>query len=276
MKNGQALQLLLARIQETIAKTQQDEKTKEFAEALSEALTLTTETTLQLIQVAQSGKINLYLANATLYLHLLGHLVVAWLWLEQAHLATDKLQSASENDQHFYLGKINACMYFYRWELPKTQHWSTLLQKLDRTTLDMPIQSVLTDKTKSHSIAKKTITFPRKVWIDADACPKGIKEVLYRAAEKRELPTCLVANHRMYTPTHPMITQQLVPKGFDVADAYIVQHLEEDDVVITADLPFAALIIEKGGHALSPRGDLFTEEKYPRKTFTSKFFPRSP
>ena len=97
-----------------------------------------------------------------------------------------------------------------------------------------------------------------KIWVDADACPVVIKEILYRAAERTKITTTLVANQYLRIPPSAFITQLSVPSGFDVADNKIVQLLEAGDLVITADIPLAAQVVEKGGHALNPRGELYT------------------
>lgn len=99
-----------------------------------------------------------------------------------------------------------------------------------------------------------------QIWVDADACPKVIKEILFRAAQKRHVTLTLVANKSMYTPASRYIRSILVPSGLDVADQKIVQKLQPGDLVITADIPLAADVIEKGGHALEPRGEFFTED----------------
>jgi len=98
------------------------------------------------------------------------------------------------------------------------------------------------------------------IWIDADACPGVIKDILYRAAERVELPLILVANQPLRIPPSRFIKTVQVGSGFDVADNHIVQHIEAGDLVITADIPLAAEVIEKGGHALNPRGDFYTRE----------------
>ena len=97
-----------------------------------------------------------------------------------------------------------------------------------------------------------------KIWVDADACPVVIKEILYRAAERTKITTTLVANQFLRTPPSAYIKTMQVPSGFDVADNRIVQELEVGDLVITADIPLAAQVVEKGGHALNPRGELYT------------------
>ena len=98
-----------------------------------------------------------------------------------------------------------------------------------------------------------------KIWVDADACPKVIKEVLYRAADRTGIPLTLVANQPLEVPRSRNIDAIQVGFGFDVADNYIVQQSQADELVITADPPLAAEVIEKGGKALSPRGELYTE-----------------
>ena len=97
------------------------------------------------------------------------------------------------------------------------------------------------------------------IWVDADACPKVIKEILYRAAERVRVPLTLVANRPLWVPSSPYIKTLKVPAGFDVADKQIVDEIQANDLVITADIPLAAAVIEKGGHALNPRGELYTE-----------------
>lgn len=98
-----------------------------------------------------------------------------------------------------------------------------------------------------------------KIWIDADACPKVIKEVLYRAANRTKITLILVANQPLSIPPSPFIKKIQVSSGFDVADNYIAQHLESGDLVITADIPLANAVIEKEGTAINPRGDLYTK-----------------
>jgi uncharacterized protein YaiI (UPF0178 family) len=99
-----------------------------------------------------------------------------------------------------------------------------------------------------------------KIWVDADACPKVIKEILFRAADRVGIPLILVANQQIAVPGSPYIRSVQVAGGFDVADNYIVQQLEAGDLVITADIPLAAEVIEKEGLALNPRGELYTTE----------------
>ena len=101
---------------------------------------------------------------------------------------------------------------------------------------------------------------PMKIWVDADACPVPVKEMLFRAAERTQISVILVANSKMQVPKSTYISSIKVDAGADVADAYIVGALESGDVVITADVPLAADVIAKGGVALSPRGSLFSPE----------------
>ena len=99
-----------------------------------------------------------------------------------------------------------------------------------------------------------------QIWVDADACPGVIKEILFRAAERAQIPLMLVANQLLRTPPSRHIKAIQVPAGFDVADGKIAQHLEPGDLVITADIPLAAEVIAKGGHALNPRGEFYTPD----------------
>ena len=99
-----------------------------------------------------------------------------------------------------------------------------------------------------------------KIWVDADACPGVVKEILFRAADRTGVPLTLVANQALQTPSSANINSLQVPSGFDVADDEIVKRLEAGDLVITSDIPLAAEVIEKGGHALSPRGEMHTTE----------------
>lgn len=99
-----------------------------------------------------------------------------------------------------------------------------------------------------------------KIWVDADACPAPIRDILFRAARRTGLPMTLVANQPVQTPPSANIDSLQVAPGFDVADNEIVARLAPGDLVITSDIPLAHEVIEKGGHALSPRGELFTTE----------------
>ena len=96
--------------------------------------------------------------------------------------------------------------------------------------------------------------------MDADACPSVIKEILFRAAERVQIPLTLVANRLLRVPPSPYIQAIQVPHGFDVADNKIAEQVQAEDLVITADIPLAAQVIERGGIALNPRGELYTED----------------
>ncbi|PTY38396.1 hypothetical protein BGP77_11830 [Saccharospirillum sp. MSK14-1] len=98
------------------------------------------------------------------------------------------------------------------------------------------------------------------IWVDADACPGVVKEILFRAAERTETELVLVANQPMRTPPSKHIRSVQVASGFDVADNEIVQRVQPGDLVITADIPLAAEVIDAGGLALSPRGEAFTKD----------------
>lgn len=99
-----------------------------------------------------------------------------------------------------------------------------------------------------------------QIWVDADACPSVIKEILFRAAERAQISLTLVANQLIRTPPSRFIRAIQVPAGFDVADNQIVEQIEPGDLVITADIPLAASVIAKGGHALNPRGEFYTPD----------------
>jgi uncharacterized protein YaiI (UPF0178 family) len=95
-----------------------------------------------------------------------------------------------------------------------------------------------------------------KIWVDADACPAVIKDILYRAANRAQVPLTLIANQMLRVPPSPWIRALQVPSGFDVADRRIAEEATAGDLVITADVPLAALVIAKGARVLDPRGDL--------------------
>lgn len=99
-----------------------------------------------------------------------------------------------------------------------------------------------------------------KIWIDADACPRVIKEIVFRASERLQVPVCLVANQGLSKHHSSLITSVVVADGFDMADDYIVEHAAPEDLVITADIPLAARIVGKGAVGLDPRGERYTEE----------------
>ena len=98
-----------------------------------------------------------------------------------------------------------------------------------------------------------------KIWVDADACPVVIKEILYRAAERARIALTLVANKMLRVPPSPWIKALQVPGGFDVADQRIALEVQAGDLVITADIPLAAQVIAKGATVIDPRGELLTE-----------------
>jgi len=99
-----------------------------------------------------------------------------------------------------------------------------------------------------------------QIWVDADACPGVIKEILFRVAERTQIQVTLVANQLMRVPGSKYIRALQVPSGADVADAEIVARLAPNDLVVTGDIPLAAQVLEKGGHALNPRGDFYTKD----------------
>lgn len=98
-----------------------------------------------------------------------------------------------------------------------------------------------------------------KIWVDADACPAVIKDILYRAANRASVPLTLIANQMLRVPPSPWIRALQVPSGFDVADRRIAEEASAGDLVITADIPLAALVVAKGAWVLDPRGELLDE-----------------
>jgi uncharacterized protein YaiI (UPF0178 family) len=98
------------------------------------------------------------------------------------------------------------------------------------------------------------------IWVDADACPGVIKDILFRVAERTRLPVTLVANQLMRVPGSRFIRALQVPAGADVADAEIVERVSPGDIVVTGDIPLAALVLDKGGLPLNPRGDWYTKD----------------
>ncbi len=99
-----------------------------------------------------------------------------------------------------------------------------------------------------------------RIWVDADACPNPVKEILFRVAERRHIPVVLVANQLLRVPRSRWIQAIQVSPGFDVADSRIVHEARPGDLVITADIPLAAAVLEQGVHALNPRGERYTRD----------------
>jgi uncharacterized protein YaiI (UPF0178 family) len=99
-----------------------------------------------------------------------------------------------------------------------------------------------------------------QIWVDADACPAVIKDILYRAAERVSVPVVLVANRPLHTPPSQWVRSIVVPRGFDVADARISSEVAPGDLVITADIPLAAAVVERGAFALNPRGEFYSRD----------------
>lgn len=99
-----------------------------------------------------------------------------------------------------------------------------------------------------------------KIWVDADACPSVIRDILYKAAQRLKIHTIFVANQPIRLPQQAYLSQRQVSQGADVADTYIVDHAQAGDLVITQDLPLAADILALHAYALSPRGELFTQD----------------
>lgn len=110
-----------------------------------------------------------------------------------------------------------------------------------------------------------------KIWVDADACPNVIKDILFRAADRTRTEVVLVANAPLRTPPSKYISTVQVMKGFDVADNYIAAEGEPGDLVITADIPLAAEVVDKGCTALNPRGDLYTKDNIKQRLTMRNF-----
>ncbi|MCH8545016.1 MAG: YaiI/YqxD family protein [Alcanivorax sp.] len=109
------------------------------------------------------------------------------------------------------------------------------------------------------------------IWVDADACPNMIREVLFRAAQRVQMPMILVANQPQRTPPGNLIRAIQVPGGFDEADDYIAEQVAAGDLVITADIPLAARTIEVGAAALNPRGELYTPDNISQRLTMRNF-----
>ena len=104
------------------------------------------------------------------------------------------------------------------------------------------------------------MTNSETIWVDADACPKAVKEILYRAADRVGVTVILVANQSLDVPGSPHIQSVQVPMGFDIADSHIAKAAAPGDLVVTADIPLAAEVVAQGCMAINPRGELYTEE----------------
>ncbi len=139
LEDGAAMQLLMREVQATTrqAADAASPELRGFAGDLAAAVDRLMETTRNLLCAANNGEVELALANASLYLEMAGHIVVAWIWLRQALVAVAKLPAAGAAERDFYQGKLAACAYFFRWELPRTHHQHELLNNLDRTCLEM-------------------------------------------------------------------------------------------------------------------------------------------
>ena len=110
-----------------------------------------------------------------------------------------------------------------------------------------------------------------RLWVDADACPNVIKDILFRAADRVGVETILVANQYIRTPPSPHVRSLQVPGGFDAADALIAERVERGDLVVTADIPLAAKVVEKGALALNPRGELYTADSIAQRLTLRNF-----
>ncbi|RJX30568.1 MAG: YaiI/YqxD family protein [Desulfarculus sp.] len=99
-----------------------------------------------------------------------------------------------------------------------------------------------------------------RIWVDADGCPRPAKEIVFRVSERLKLPVCLVADRQVGRPPNKLVTTVRVPGDMDAADRYIAEQAAPEDLVITTDLPLAALVVAKGATALNPRGELYTAE----------------
>jgi len=137
MEQGAALQLILAELHTTATAAESIDGLQCFAASLRQAADTIADTTRVLAASLADGRVRLGLANASLYLTLVGHGLIAWMWLQQALVAARALPTAAANDRHFYQGKLAACQFFFRYELPPIQAYAELLKNLDDTTLTM-------------------------------------------------------------------------------------------------------------------------------------------
>jgi len=118
------------------------------------------------------------------------------------------------------------------------------------------MNNIYTTTTNNANIEIPAMT----LWVDADACPRVIKDIIYKISARLNLKTILVANDHLTIPISPFISLIKVKKDLDAADHYIVEHVQTTDVVITADIPLAALVVGKGSVAIDVRGEIYTEE----------------
>ncbi len=109
------------------------------------------------------------------------------------------------------------------------------------------------------------------IWVDADACPVVIKEILFRAAQRTGTEITLVANQYISRPSSPLIKSVQVEQGFDVADNYISKHISQGDLLISADIPLASEVIAKGAHVINPRGDEYTKDNIQQRLTMRNF-----
>jgi hypothetical protein len=139
MNGGAAMQLLARQTSATVrdAFSCDSEELRRCGRLLNDALDRVAAVTRNLLGVVARGEVDLGLANASVYLDMVGHTVIGWIWLRQGLVALKKLETAHGADRDFYQGKLQACAFFFRWELPKTAQWSDLLESLDPTCLDM-------------------------------------------------------------------------------------------------------------------------------------------
>ena len=139
MRDGAALQLLMREIDRTVREVRgcESPELRRYAEDLASAVHGLMDTTRNLLCAGDKGETDFALANAALYLEMMGHIVVGWIWLRQALTAVVRLPRAQGSDGDFYQGKLQACAYFFRWELPKTRHQNELLNSMDRTCYEM-------------------------------------------------------------------------------------------------------------------------------------------
>ncbi len=111
-----------------------------------------------------------------------------------------------------------------------------------------------------------------RIYVDGDGCPRAVKDIVFRVAERRSVEVVLVANHPVAVPRHPKIRAVQVPKGLDVADEWLVRTSESGDLVITSDVPLAAELVERGVEAINARGEMYTRETVREKLALRDFF----